>query len=963
MQNRPNILFFFPDQHRFDWLGVNPDLPLRTPNLDALCRRGVRFARAFCDSPLCAPSRAALAAGKGYDRCGVVDNGQAYPLRQPTYYQALREAGYHVLGCGKFDLDKPTPDWHLDGSRHIRDWGFTAGIDNEGKFDGSRSFRQAGKPVGPYLKYLHERGFANRYCDEHAQCRRNRGAYTTFLPDEAYCDNWVAENGMTLLRNVPAGEPWHLVINFTGPHNPMEVPQSIRQRWQDVDFPPPHGYDGDTHAPEDHQRNRQNYAGMIENIDRHVGRFLDELRARGEEENTLVVYASDHGEMLGDHGRFGKSTFYHPSIGVPLIVAGPGVRENVVEDALVLIHDLAATFVDYAGATPMPGMEPANLRPLLEGRAAAHRDHVVLGLGDWRVAFDGRYKLVTGVGEAPLLFDLLDDPWEDADIATRQPEKVTELDSLVRRARGKTSRRKDRQMSERPNILFLFSDEHSHRFMGHISPEDGGEADIETPVFDKLAAGGTVFTDAYCQMPLCTPSRISVLTGLEPARCGAWHNSAVLRPELDTIPKALARAGYATCLVGKMHLGGNQQFVGFQHRPYGDLTGRCGHQREPIPDPDTGMRARTTSAVGITGVPESQMQEELVAQESLAWLREHRHAQGDRPWFLCASFSRPHFPLTAPRRWIERYRPDRISRPMFPAGGDAYDHPMSAGMRKGFMAEDIDEAEMMRARAAYFACVSYLDEMIGDMLLRLDAAGFLENTIVVYTTDHGEMAGEHGAWWKNGWYEGCTRVPLIVSTPAQRNGAEEAARCTAPVALLDLFPTFCGLAGTEAPGHLDGVDLSASIRSGVEPAARPIVTDNLIPRWGEGTEFRSVRKGKYKYVRFRSFPPLFFDLEDDPGERKNLFARGCSGEAEAALRELEAFANESIDFDEAENLRTVRDGKLHEEYPQTVNPHSGGNCYFMPSGRIIAGDDLLYEPTVIAENPEDAFGDYAPGRG
>ena len=322
---------------------------------------------------------------------------------------------------------------------------------------------------------------------------------------------------------------------------------------------------------------------------------------------------------------------------------------------------------------------------------------------------------------------------------------------------------------QRPNILYLMSDEHSFRFMGHIPTTEGGEP-IDTPAFDKLAASGIVFTDAYCQMPLCTPSRICQLTGKEVRKCGAWNNNSVLRPELQTLPGILAEAGYSTCLVGKMHLGGNRQFVGFQHRPYGDLTGHTGHQWEPIHDDRRSDMRMRTSHVGVTGIPESLLQDVVVATETTAWIREHQHAHPSQPWFLMASFSRPHFPLTAPRRHVERYPIDGISAPKVPAGGDAYDHPMSTGMRQGFQADAIDASEMMRARAAYFASVSYLDEVIGDLLLRLENDGLLENTIIVYTTDHGEMAGEHGVWWKNGWYEACTRVPLIISLPEHRSG-------------------------------------------------------------------------------------------------------------------------------------------------------------------------------------------------
>jgi len=432
MSKKPNFLFFFPDQHRPDWLGANPDLPLRTPNLDALAQRGVRFTRCTCNSPLCAPSRAALASGKSYDRCGVVNNQDDYPLDQPTYYQALQAAGYHVAGVGKFDLHKATLDWGRDGTRLIDAWGFDEGIDNEGKFDGSRSYLTNGRrPQGPYLAYLQQRGLADAYCHEHAPEVRKPllNAYTTCLPDDAYCDNWVADNGARLLAGFPADRPWHLVLNFTGPHDPMDVTQSMRERWQDVDFPPPHDNPNPDRAGL--LRNHQNYAAMIENLDRQVGRLIDLVRERGELENTVVVYSSDHGEMLGDHGYWGKSRCYTPAVGVPLIVAGPCVRQGLVSEALVSVYDLAATFVDYAGAEPMPGMDAISLRPLLEGRADDGRPHLVSGLNEWRLAYDGRWKAVFARDRPAMLYDTLVDPHEDQDVAAQHPEIVSRLRAVL----------------------------------------------------------------------------------------------------------------------------------------------------------------------------------------------------------------------------------------------------------------------------------------------------------------------------------------------------------------------------------------------------------------------------------------------------------------------------------------------------------------------------------------------------
>lgn len=507
----------------------------------------------------------------------------------------------------------------------------------------------------------------------------------------------------------------------------------------------------------------------------------------------------------------------------------------------------------------------------------------------------------------------------------------------------------------RPNILFMLSDEHSYRFMGHVPHEQGGEP-VDTPAFDRLATHSTVFTDAYCQMPLCTPSRLCILTGREAQRAGAWSNTSVLRPDLPTLPAVLRDSGYDTSLVGKMHLGGRQQFVGFKHRPYGDLTGKAGHQSEVWSEPNGHDPVQSrTKVVGKTSIPESLLQDQVVAHETVAYLREHQAAHPDTPWFLCASFSRPHFPLTAPSRYVDRYWPDGVTRPRVPASGDAYNHPMSVGMRTGFHVDEITDDEMMRARAAYFACVSYLDEVISDMILRLEGSGLLENTIIVYTSDHGEMAGEHGVWWKNGWYEACTRVPLMISLPEHRVGGIHAYKCETPVGLIDLFPTLCSLTGTETPEGLDGRDLSSAIINHENLTDRPVYSDNLMPRWGQGTEFRSVRWKHFKYVRFRTAPSLFFNLQNDPEEQHNLMDKERTTEEEAALAYLEDYAEQSINFDEVEKARVKRDGSLAKDFEHKAPP-STGNLYHMPSGKIINAEDTLYNPTIIAEEGSEIFG-------
>lgn len=424
---RPNFLFLFPDQHRYDWLGCRSDLPLNTPNLDAIAENGVVFTQAFTPSALCSPARACLATGRDYHRCRVINNQQNTPLNPPNYYRALRDAGYRVAGVGKFDLHKPDMDWGLRGENLIHEYGFTEGIDSEGKGDAILAyFREERGPKGPYMQFLRERGWHRDHIQMYLDNRTKGLCFpaVTPLPDDCYSDNWIAENGLRILSDFPHEKPWHLVVNFTGPHDPYDVTRTMRDRWVKVDFPSPHDNHDD---PEETLTKRQNYAAMIENVDRHVGRFIDLVRQRGEIDNTIIVYSSDHGEMLGDHGRWAKGNWYDASARIPLIIKGPGIERQLSSNALVSLTDLASTFIDYAHAAPLPDTDSRSLRPLLEGETTKHREVVLSGLNDWRMVFDGQHKLVLSSDRPPVLFNCVDDPMEDTNVAEEYPDRVKAL--------------------------------------------------------------------------------------------------------------------------------------------------------------------------------------------------------------------------------------------------------------------------------------------------------------------------------------------------------------------------------------------------------------------------------------------------------------------------------------------------------------------------------------------------------
>jgi len=520
-------------------------------------------------------------------------------------------------------------------------------------------------------------------------------------------------------------------------------------------------------------------------------------------------------------------------------------------------------------------------------------------------------------------------------------------------------------LASRPNILFLLSDEHSFRCLSSRPASRGGEP-CHTPALDSLAARGVSFDAAYSQMPLCTPSRIAMLTGRHSHRCGAWSNSAILDPGLPTFASHLGGHGYATAAVGKMHLGGCLQHAGFAARPYGDFGGPCAHQPDPFTkekgdpgDPGWAMRSRTFDA-GVSQVPEALLQEQVVVRQSLAWLREHCHAQPETPWLLTASFSRPHFPLTSPRRFFDRFYPEGVTRPRIGRTGDSADHPMTTGAIAGFRTDEIDEAEMLRARAAYFACVDQLDEILGDFLHLLERDGLLDNTLVVYSADHGEMAGEHGLFWKNTWHEAAVRVPFIFSTPQQRRGEWGPELVRTPVSLADLFPTLCGVAGVDPPDDLDGVDLSPLLRCAPCPdlEARPgAISEALRPRWGAGTEFRMIRSARHKYVAFRDAPDLAFDLEADPDEQVDLVRRGGHPDLEPLRQALLL----DFDFGEVETRCQREVADLAQRYGARVTPQTP-NQILRGDGVLVEADAPLYLPHVVSADLAADFADF-PGHG
>ena len=490
----------------------------------------------------------------------------------------------------------------------------------------------------------------------------------------------------------------------------------------------------------------------------------------------------------------------------------------------------------------------------------------------------------------------------------------------------------------KPNILLVMTDQHAPRIAGFA-----GDPVVQTQHLDRLAGQAVQFDTASCASPVCTPSRMCMLTGREAHHCGAWNNHWIIFPEHVTWPEHFAAHGYRTGLIGKMHFGGRDQMQGFQVRPYGDLRHGLGHQPDPI---DYFPSYAGAPGAGITEIPESLLQDNVVTREALSFVLEHSDREPDVPWFACASYSRPHSPFTAPGRYINRYR-DRVPALDVPERHRETLDPFVQLMACGETGDGLTDEQTRRAREAYYACVDFVDDCIGRLLSGLESAGCLENTIVIYTSDHGEMAGVHGLWGKGVYFEPSVGVPLLMRGPGILEGCH---RVRHPISLMDLFPTTCALAGLPIPDGLDGLDCSqllAAPDSTVPPrdfAPSAFYAYGVRARGAIGAPedephraMRMVRDSDWKYVEIEGGEPLLFDMINDPDEDTNLAKDPAQAERCATMRAalFRDFSWQRVH----EQLAADR-----ERLPELMSGQqpSMPNQYMLPDGRVFDAEGGLY---------------------
>lgn len=412
-------------------------------------------------------------------------------------------------------------------------------------------------------------------------------------------------------------------------------------------------------------------------------------------------------------------------------------------------------------------------------------------------------------------------------------------------------------MSERPNLLVIMSDQHSPHVLGCE-----GDPVVRTPNLDALAAQGTLFENAYCQSPLCVPSRMSFLTARHPSDIGVWTNGCILPSDTTTFAHSLGAAGYETALIGRMHFVGADQWHGFEHRLVGSLTwvypGDVGVGLTPELASGTGQGRKVLSITG-PGRTAYQVYDEEVAQTTADFLQARANGT-ERPFCIVAGFVLPHCPFVCPPDDWEYYS-DRITLPEVPEGYFESLHPAMQQWLENRGLMDVTEEEIRRARIGYYGIVTHFDRQVGVIMEALERSGLADDTMVVYVSDHGEMGGEHGMWWKSCFYEGSASVPVIVSWPARWEGGR---RPTEVTSLVDIGPTLVDLAGAgemiESRGRslvplLEGTDDTRDNEAFSEHYASQGVPAG-----------RMVRNGPWKLVQYEGYEPQLFNLEEDPHE-------------------------------------------------------------------------------------------------
>ncbi|MGC4025036.1 MAG: choline-sulfatase [Mesorhizobium sp.] len=417
----------------------------------------------------------------------------------------------------------------------------------------------------------------------------------------------------------------------------------------------------------------------------------------------------------------------------------------------------------------------------------------------------------------------------------------------------------------RPNILIIMVDQ----LNGTLFP-DGPARFLHTPHLSALAARSVRFANTYTASPLCAPARASFMAGQLPSRTRVYDNAAEFCSDIPTFAHHLRAAGYQTCLSGKMHFVGPDQMHGLEERLTTDIYpadfGWTPDYRKPGERIDWWYHnLGSVTGAGVAEITNQMEYDDEVAYNANRKLYDLARGHDARPWCLTVSFTHPHDPYVARRRYWDLYEGSDALEPRVAPIAHEQQDPHSRRLMDAcdYRAFDITNADVRQARQGYFANISYIDDRVGEILDTLHRCRMSDNTAVVFVSDHGDMLGERGLWFKMSFFEGSVRVPLMIAAPGWAPRRVDEA-----VSTLDVCPTLAGLAGIDM-GELapwtDGEDL-APVAAG--KAMRGAVPAEYAAE-GSVSPLVCLRDGALKLVLCEQDPPMLFDLASDPDELVN----------------------------------------------------------------------------------------------
>jgi len=931
---QPNVLFLAVDDMN-DWIGSLGATPRAiTPNLDKLAARGVNFSNAHTPGVYCAPARAAIFSGQYASTTGCYRSSDYFTDHPEIEGLPLSfsKAGYTTLGVGKLYH-------HMPGSIDVRGWdefylrkpsqrkeGWS--LDNwteETPFPDPfpASVFNKGKEIKGGL-FLEWAGLPNDKEEEMADTIRV---------------NWAAEQ----LGN-KHDKPFFLACGIYAPHFPNYCPQKYFDLYErDKIELPPIKVDDLEDLPERMKRAKtarskihkeleakgavkdaiHGYLACMSYADAMMGRVLNALEKSPYADNTIVVLWSDHGYHHGEKYDWGKHTLWERTSNVPFIWAGPGVKKGVVTDVTASLIDMYPTFVEMCGLPrPHQKLEGTSLASTLEKPEVAKDRDVYLPYmapGEYAIINkDWRYISYGDDGEE--LYDLKSDPnewnnlaenpnYEDTKRLLRKsapkkfspaaPKRTIGKDLIIegetfrwRKEGEKVAPKKTAQSGKKKgnkrNVLLIVCDD----LNTHVSPS--GYDHIKTPTLANFASNAMTFNRAFCQYPVCGPSRASFLNGLYPQSSGVIDNKADIRqtrPGTLSMPQFFKENGYWTGSVGKVfhsprHEHGEIAWNEF-HRFNNDELPVVAEARKKF-EAENGsvelpknrkawrtlekkakskLDAQTPPGYGPSGLTEEQHKDGKNARTVARWLKEKPN--GKKPFFITCGIQKPHVPFLAPQKYFDLYPLESIV--YTPEKANLWDKIPRRAINtrfKEFGFEEAKENDALRREymQAYHACVSFIDAQIKIVFDSLKASGEWENTIVIFTSDHGYHLGDHFLWGKVTLFDIGAKVPFIVHAPGLTKAGT---RSEAMVELIDIYPTLAQLTGLTPPGHLQGASLRPLLdhpeRLGGKNYAYSIVS--------RGKEMGyALRNQRWRYGKWPDGEELY-NLTNDPEEKNNLVTK------------------------------------------------------------------------------------------